>query len=810
MKKYLISGMAAIVFCGAFTSCSHDLDNGGDSTKSTVEETYEKAFITHFGEPDSTQTWGFGASSAKAGTRGAVAAPTEIGPSFNATLAAMSGHLAAAISTGTDVDTYFSDYKKYQSWWNSNWNDTFYQIPALETVSTYSDEYLTQIRDIILEQIPEGGNNLTKATSTGYSITTTGGPVTLTPVYHFSNSGDKISYYYYPENENPTVDQIKAMPKYTIGNMANPEVCKGENEEDQRSFYKKTFTLVYVNEAGEAFDEFPAGYKINFIIQNTWAYNGNLTIYQSGGETVADPTPEPEPTPTPEPEPTPTPEPEPTPTPSGDLVPGQQLFKYEVPENKTYFCGEYAVGNPYSQYFVRFGNNGYSEDWQWEWRNDSYNDFVSSQRNPIDGYDYYSPGNTVNGSLEYGTTVYYIKYKYNSDDGGGRSDDEFMARVGIKMNGTKYLHVVELDSPNATSGTDVEGYENGKYYSNSFEGVIEFRINQGKTYAIYASGSKLGFYGCEVLYENSKRSSARTRGTRTVTDIVTAELSNNPEYYGDGRLNAAIHNSGLTQWNLPDSKGYDITDPETPHVAVFSIGDKNYIGFEDWKDFDYNDVIFEVTGTEGGEEIPVDPPVDDSDAIVVIAEDLTIDDARPDFDFNDVVFKVTRYAEGEKAGQVWVDVLAAGGTLPLYIGGTSGTYTDGKEVHAAFAEMNPDKVITTGTMVNTYAGRHDQYKTPSFQVTNYSGSTIEEIAGSIIVAVKKFGEFIELKAPTGGVPSKIAVKPDFLTDPNMGWCDERQDIDDKYNVDGKPLFKSYVKGELGDGWYREINPKKYQ
>ena len=69
MKKYLISGMAAIVFCGAFTSCSHDLDNGGDSTKSTVEETYEKAFITHFGEPAQDRTWGFG-SSAKALTRG--------------------------------------------------------------------------------------------------------------------------------------------------------------------------------------------------------------------------------------------------------------------------------------------------------------------------------------------------------------------------------------------------------------------------------------------------------------------------------------------------------------------------------------------------------------------------------------------------------------------------------------------------------------------------------------------------------------------------------------------------------------------
>ena len=96
-------------------------------------------------------------------------------------------------------------------------------------------------------------------------------------------------------------------------------------------------------------------------------------------------------------------------------------------------------------------------------------------------------------------------------------------------------------------------------------------------------------------------------------------------------------------------------------------------------------------------------------------------------------------------------------------------------------------------------------------MTNFSGTTIGEVANSIKVAVKKYGEMIELKAPEGGVPTKIAVKSDFVdtvNHPELGWCDERQDIDDKYNKDGWALFKSYVKGKLGDDWYTNINPTK--
>ena len=67
MKKYLMTGMAAAIVCAAFTSCSRDIETSNGTVAQTVEETYEKAFITHFGQPASTQNWGFG--SAVAGTR---------------------------------------------------------------------------------------------------------------------------------------------------------------------------------------------------------------------------------------------------------------------------------------------------------------------------------------------------------------------------------------------------------------------------------------------------------------------------------------------------------------------------------------------------------------------------------------------------------------------------------------------------------------------------------------------------------------------------------------------------------------------
>ena len=75
MKKYLMTGIAALALCAGFTSCSHDLDVPSPEKMKEMEAqkikaNYEKAFKAYIGgEIASTQTWGFGVA-ANARTRG--------------------------------------------------------------------------------------------------------------------------------------------------------------------------------------------------------------------------------------------------------------------------------------------------------------------------------------------------------------------------------------------------------------------------------------------------------------------------------------------------------------------------------------------------------------------------------------------------------------------------------------------------------------------------------------------------------------------------------------------------------------------
>ena len=64
-----MTGMAAIAFCAAFTSCSKGEDiYDPDFKQKEVTLSYEQAFINTFGQPAADQDWGFGTTSAR--TRG--------------------------------------------------------------------------------------------------------------------------------------------------------------------------------------------------------------------------------------------------------------------------------------------------------------------------------------------------------------------------------------------------------------------------------------------------------------------------------------------------------------------------------------------------------------------------------------------------------------------------------------------------------------------------------------------------------------------------------------------------------------------
>jgi hypothetical protein len=181
-----------------------------------------------------------------------------------------------------------------------------------------------------------------------------------------------------------------------------------------------------------------------------------------------------------------------------------------------------------------------------------------------------------------------------------------------------------------------------------------------------------------------------------------------------------------------------------------------------------------------------------TESIRVIAEDLSASQ-RSDFDFNDVVFDVYwTHTPGSSDNQtVKVIVRAAGGELPIFIGNIDNAL----EIHNLFANVNDEsRHITSKTMMNTYAGQHTSYTCPEVLVESnwWSGSDIQTIAKSIKIYVRKSGTDYELTAEKGEAACKIAVGTDYE------WCDEREDINEKYNGN----FEKYVKGQIADyEWY---------
>jgi len=190
------------------------------------------------------------------------------------------------------------------------------------------------------------------------------------------------------------------------------------------------------------------------------------------------------------------------------------------------------------------------------------------------------------------------------------------------------------------------------------------------------------------------------------------------------------------------------------------------------------------------------------ETIRVIGEDLTVGDRNTDFDFNDVVFDVTWGKGNEEATIV---LKAAGGQLPIYIVRDA----DDLEIHALFANANPGSGITQKTMINTATGLHKEYKCPQITLkksnndkVNWDAENIHDFASSIKIIVYKNGSEFILNAQKGRVASKIAVGTDY------DWCDEREDIDDKFSYtdsDGnkKGKFSEYVGGAYEwNTWYK--------
>lgn len=202
---------------------------------------------------------------------------------------------------------------------------------------------------------------------------------------------------------------------------------------------------------------------------------------------------------------------------------------------------------------------------------------------------------------------------------------------------------------------------------------------------------------------------------------------------------------------------------------ILEIDGSYYIGFDFCangdtadkrieRDWVFNDWIVKIT------------PGYPSNVYRVIAEDLG---EIGDFDFNDVVFdmeivKTDNWdSNGKQICNANITLLAAGGTLPLFIGD--------REVHGLFG-------VATDVMVNTGMGETKEPVT--FTLLNCDSPS------KIQITVHNDGNSYVLDTAVGKAPKKICVAPNFE------WPAERENIKDKY-----PRFVDYVGNQGITSWY---------
>ena len=133
----------------------------------------------------------------------------------------------------------------------------------------------------------------------------------------------------------------------------------------------------------------------------------------------------------------------------------------------------------------------------------------------------------------------------------------------------------------------------------------------------------------------------------------------------------------------------------------------------------------------------------------VIAEDLSASEAG-DFDFNDVVFDVV----GAEGGKTTLKLICAGGVLPLRVRGAN--EAEGVEIHGLFGEATPN-AKGEYKMYNTGAGPTVD---PVTFTVNGEYTTPEQIK-NIIIEVFKENKWMELEATTGKAACKILVDDTF-------------------------------------------------
>jgi len=218
-----------------------------------------------------------------------------------------------------------------------------------------------------------------------------------------------------------------------------------------------------------------------------------------------------------------------------------------------------------------------------------------------------------------------------------------------------------------------------------------------------------------------------------------------PGYYNNNNLPS--DQVLLTAFNNPN---YKSIKSGSVSVAGYLYGDKHCDGDDVYTDWIVRISPAKVKGTTINYEGRI------------MAEDLTVD-SNSDWDFNDVVFDWAI-----KDGKAYIKLLAAGGTLPIRVGGTRNDNTsepaNSVEIHSA------DKGLG-GYMVNTGVNAGPAYKEFVLEDHDYTAGG----ANGILVTVQKRGVWVEITAEQGKPAGK------FNSPVGTKWCEEYANITKVYS-----------------------------
>ena len=755
MKKYLMTGIAALALGGIITSCSHDMDQykGGNTTEN-IKKTYENAFVETFGQPAATQTWGFGPATV-AGTRGGTRANP--GENYPATHSYQDASGAVIAGANMNHNEWADPSKEFGGWvvpdaltegQKLRVQKYFQANPNL----AYEDPHF---RHFFIQQVYTGGTNPPE-TGNKESTKAANGQVHAGSTLNQLTVGEACSH----------------INDFNAGTCSKSNVLDNGTTVNNGTYHEDQITLM-VN----VYDTSCFGYHetggsnvkgvinhndkmalVSAAVIDAWAAaNGNP------GEAVVD-----------------------------KWNRSFMGFDYEllpeediIPDNPTYakFTDVPAYNN--IQYawdgtnVMVIGQKPESSNGQ---TNIALNKFTRSWHS----YTKVQDGKlivTLNGWQAFGA-------EFGSED--WSSYDKLVVEfetalnndTKLKINGQPYKEFIissgatkyEVDL-SEFKPTNVTSLEFNAHEGKDITGTISkvYLVGEDNTIHYDPNGYLLGDDNKIMFYSSSNTN----QYGGTIIDLSENDMKTSQD--------------GKTCLNLVKFK--ELADGGYHPISTDL---KKWVKWEAACDGYYSDWIVTLTEAkrissgDGGDDGDDDDENGEIEKVRVIAEDLTLSDYGKDFDFNDAVFDVIW---NKTAGTVSVKVLAAGGELTMYIGGTADGVSDVKTVNELFKEANPDKNITEKTMINTAPGRHTEYKPFTLPLEEgwWSGNTIGQIAKSIYIRVMKSGELITLSADQGKAASKIAVGTDYE------WCDEREDVDDKFG--GK--FSEYVGGAHSwDTWYK--------